>query len=93
MNKSVLCVEPQTLQLPPEAMSILTGATQVWLTLDTEKRTITISVTDPDILENNAILDQLAALNEDLSLEEYGAPVPESFLTRRGKADTGEGNP
>jgi hypothetical protein len=42
-------------------------------------------VRHPDVVHNEYILDQIATLNEDLSLREYGEPVPESFLHRRGK--------
>ncbi|MBI3229797.1 MAG: hypothetical protein HYZ45_06355 [Burkholderiales bacterium] len=70
--------------LPPEAMAILGGESKVWLLLDSDKHTITISAIAPEIQENNAILDQLAELNEGLTLEEYAAPVPESFLKSMG---------
>lgn len=82
--------ENQTLLLPPEALAILGQGTEIYLNLDSEKGTVTLSLLHPDEIHNRAILEQLAALNEGMTLEEYGEPVPESFLKRRGKDDDGE---
>lgn len=75
----------QALLLPPEAGAVLGQDNEIFIAIDEENKTVTLSLTDPEVLENEAILDQLAALNEGLTLEEYGEPVPESFLHRRGK--------
>lgn len=80
-----------TLSLPQDAIEILGVGTEFYVTIDMDKGTVLISKTDPIILANNEILDKIAELNEDLTFEEYIAPVPESFLHRRGKAQ-GEGD-
>lgn len=73
----------QALLLPPEAVAVLGQANEIFITIDEENKTGILSLTDPEVAENEAILDQMTALNEGLTLEEYGEPVPESFLHRR----------
>ncbi len=75
----------RTLPLPPEAVAVLGLGTTVFIMVDPDKKTVTLSPLSPDVLANNAILDQLAELNQGMPLAEYSAPVPDSFLHRRGK--------
>lgn len=84
-NLATTIAPDRTLTLPPEAVAVLGLGTTVYIMVDPDKKTVTLSPVHPDELANNAILDQLAELNEGMSLEEYSAPVPDSFLHRRGK--------
>jgi hypothetical protein len=74
-----------TLTLPADAVLALGSPQEIYMVVDAEKQLITLSVRHPEVVHNEAILEQLAELNDGTSLEEYGAPVPESFLNRRGK--------
>lgn len=77
----------QTLLLPEEAISILGKDCEIYLNLDGEKGTMVLSTEDPDVLHNNAILEQLTALNEEMGISDV--VVPESFLNKRGKGNSG----
>lgn len=75
----------EQLQLPSEAINALGKIEEAFLVIDAAQQKVTLTALDPEIVENEAILDEIAKLQEDISLEDYGAPVPESFLKRRGK--------
>lgn len=96
MSKKILRLsfnKDLTLSLPKEAIDMLGGDVEFYIAIDSDKNTVLLSRIDPIILANNEILDEIAELNEDLTFEEYIAPVPESFLHRRGKAKVeGEGD-
>jgi hypothetical protein len=78
-------------KLPAEAMTAVGSAHEIYLEIDAIKQTVLLSVRHPDVVHNEYILDQMAKLNEGMSLEEYGEPVPESFLNRRGKGPKQDG--
>lgn len=83
--------QDMTLLLPVEAAAILGKDCEIYLTLDPEIGTVTLSSVQPDVIHNRAILDQIATLTEEAGLAEYDEPVPESFLQRRGKGMTDGG--
>jgi hypothetical protein len=72
-------------KLPAEAVTAVGSAHEIYLEIDPTRQTVLLSVRHPDVVHNEYILDQMAKLNEGVSLEEYGEPVPDSFLNRRGK--------
>lgn len=83
--KRITIESGRPLELPTEVVEALGQVVEATLVVDAEKRTVMLTAMDPDIVENQAILDEMAKLNEGMSVEEYGAPVPPSFLNRRGK--------
>lgn len=78
--------------LPPEALAILPSDTKLYMVTDPERGIVTIRAKDPTAPQNEEFLEALAALNENLTLEEYIAPVPESALRRKKSNDQGAGN-
>ena len=74
-----------TITLPADVLAALGSPQEVYVVVDAARQLITLSVQHPDIVHNEAVLLQLAQLSAGVPLEEYGAPVPDSFLQRRGK--------
>ena len=73
------------LKLPAEAVEALGEIEEAYLVIDASQHKITLTAEDPMIAENEAILKEIAELNEGMSLEDYGTPVPVSFLNQRGR--------
>ena len=84
--------DASTFKLPAEAVSAVGSAHEVYLEIDAARQTVLLSVRHPDVVHNEYILDQMAKLNESLTIEEYGEPVPDSFLERRGKGPRQDGD-
>lgn len=78
-------------KLPAEAMRAIGSVDELYLEINADRQTVLLSVRHPDVVHNECILDQIAGLQGALSPEEYGEPVPNSFLSRRGKGATHEG--
>jgi hypothetical protein len=74
--------------LPPEALEILPTGTKLYMVTDPERGIVTVRAKDPGAPQNEEFLDALAKLNDNLPLDEYTAPVPESSL-RWKKNDEG----
>ena len=73
------------LKLPAEAVEALGEIEEAYLVIDASQHKITLTAEDPMIAENEATLKEIAELNEGMSLEDYGTPVPVSFLNQRGR--------
>ena len=67
--------------LPPEVLEILPSNTKLYMVTDPERGIVTIRSKDPTAPQNEEFLDALASLNENLTLDEYTAPIPESANT------------
>jgi len=68
--------DTSTFKLPAEAVTAVGAAGEIYLEIDADTQTVLLSVRHPDVIHNEYILDQMARLNEGLSLAEYGEPVP-----------------
>lgn len=80
-----------TCTLPPEVMQAFAHPEEIYLSIDPVSSTASLSATHPETLAGRAAMDQLAALYDGVPLEEYGEPVPESFLKQRGKGERSGG--
>lgn len=76
-----------TCTLPPEVMQAFAHPAEIYLSIDLTSSTASLSATHPETLAGRAAMDQIAALYDGVSLEEYGEPVPESLLKQRGKGE------
>ncbi|NOZ52418.1 MAG: hypothetical protein GXP08_04635 [Gammaproteobacteria bacterium] len=70
------------LRLPAEALKVLGDATEVFIYINSENKTLVLSASDLEIKGNNEILSDIVDLNKNVSDEDYFAPVPESFLNK-----------
>jgi hypothetical protein len=77
--------ESGRIKLPIEVIELFEHSTKLYLTLLKDRKLILIGNKDPEIMKNEAILNEMAELNRELSDEEYTRPVPESFLDKGGR--------
>ena len=59
--------------------------------MDDVNRVVTIQVEYPELAHNAAIMDEIFEPSRGQLDEDYFAPVPESFLHKRGRTDREDG--
>jgi hypothetical protein len=67
----------------PEAILRALGQPQVvYLSHEPGAEVVRLGARDPEIVENEMILEEMAAINRGMSDEEYTRPVPPSMLSK-----------